>query len=393
MSNLMPSKDLDLEIEQMLAAAIGGTRTAWPACLTSSEGERAAIEEVLYHGVSGLLIGDKSRLEDWPDAVVSAVHEQARRQAMWELRHRVVVADLAKELAADGVEALILKGTSLAYDLYENPASRARGDTDILIADAGLSQARNVLKRLGFHMRLADERSHHELDLQEMWRLECEDGTSHDIDLHWRAMNAPALEGVLPFKQCLAGARRLPRLGEQALTLDRAMMLLHCCVHRAKHMTSPYFAGGMTYYGGDRLIWAVDIDLLCLALSEHEWERFCQLAREQGVSRVCLDGILFAQARLGTAVPPAVAARLASGSQPGHAEAYLLDSRQLAKAWHDLRAVSGFRRKLSYLFARALPSDEFMRAKYPGMKQMPLVVLYGRRFAEMLLKRPRRSRQ
>lgn len=389
----MPSKDLDLRIEQMLAAATGGARTPWPADLSSPEGEDAVIGEILYHGISGLLIRDASKLDDWPDAIVSAVHEQARGQAMWEMRHRIVVADMMKELADDDVEALILKGTSLAYDLYEEPACRARGDSDILIRDADLARARAVLERSGFHRRLADERSHHELDLQEMWRLDCADGTRHDIDLHWRAMNAPALEGVLPFKQCIANARRLPKLGEHALTLDRAMMLLHCCVHRAKHITSPYFASGITYYGGDRLIWAVDIDLLADAFSEHDWERFCELAREQGVSRVCLDGIQFAQARLGTAIPPSVAARLASGSEPGHAETYLLDSRQLTKAWHDLRAVSGFRQKLSYFSARALPSDEFMRAKYPTMKQMPLVVLYARRFAELLLRRPRRSRQ
>ena len=183
----------------------------------------------------------------------------------------------------------------------------------------------------------------------------------------------------------------LPRLSADARTMDRVFTLIHTCVHRAMHVTAPYFVGGVTYYGGDRLIWVHDIDLLAGALSEAEWTRLCALSARKGVSAVCLDGLMTAQRFLQTEFPEWVRKELSSASAETPAFNYLRHSHQLARAWQDMRSISGWRRKLAYLRARLLPSPAFIRGKYPKMEGMPLALLYARRVIDLLRVRPRRS--
>ena len=170
--------------------------------------------------------------------------------------------------------------------------------------------------------------------------------------------------------------------------MNRVLTLIHTCVHRAMHLTSPYSVDGVTYYGGDRLIWAKDIDLLAGALSDAEWIQFSAAALAQGVAAVSLDGLQMARRSLGTSIPQSVLDALDSaGSEP--ASAYLLGSRQLGRAWQDLLAIRGLNRKLAYLGARALPSARFMRAKYPQSRHVPMVLLHMRRMIDLIRSRGR----
>ncbi|MEO5578109.1 MAG: nucleotidyltransferase family protein [Sphingomicrobium sp.] len=374
-------------IDQLLAAALRGEDARWPSGWSGSGRAAQITERIAYHGIAGLIAGEARRLGDWPADVLAGVREQAIALAMWELRHKAVLGELIAALADAKILALLLKGTALAYDLYPAPANRARGDTDLLIAESDLDPARSILTRLGYRCQPLDQAIANDLALQEVWSLTCDAGTRHHIDLHWQLLNAPALRGVLAFSACAVDPHRLPLLARDALAMNRVLTLLHSCIHRAMHITSPYFVGGVTYYGGDRLIWGKDIDLLTDALSDTEWQRFSAAALDQGVAKVCLDGLLMARRWLGTAVPqPVIDALGAAGAEPP--SAYLLDSRQMGRAWQDLLAIRGWRRKLAYLAVRALPSPSFMRGKYPELARWPVAVLHGRRMVDLVRPRP-----
>lgn len=379
--------DDKLMIDQLLAAAVRGEDAGWPPDWSSGHQARLTVERIAYHGIAGLIAGRAGTLTDWPPAVLAQVRGQGIALAMWELRHKEVLGELLAALASEKIVALLLKGTALAYDLYPSPATRARGDTDILIAAADLDTARSIFTRLGYRCQPLDEAIADDLALQEVWSLACEPGTRHDIDLHWQLLNAPALGGVLDFAACAADPHRLPRLTPGALAMSRVLTLLHSCIHRAMHLTSPYFVDGVTYYGGDRLIWAKDIDLLAGSMSDAEWQSFTRAALDQGVAAVCLDGFSMAKRTLGTEIAPDVLASLGRvGAEP--ASAYLLASRQMGRAWQDLRAIRGWRRKLAYVAARALPSESFMRAKYPQLERSPLALLHMRRIIDLVRARP-----
>ncbi|GAA4716705.1 hypothetical protein GCM10023325_11540 [Sphingomonas lutea] len=148
------------------------------------------------------------------------------------------------------------------------------------------------------------------------------------------------------------------------------------------HDCAPYFVGGETYYGGNRLIWLWDIALIGRSISEIEWREFCRLAQSKQVARICRDGLVAASDRVGPVAPEWVESALMSKSSR------YFSGGQLRRAWLDWWAVRGIGRKLRYLTARAFPSAGFMRAKYRALEHRPLPSLYLRRLAE--LARPRR---
>jgi len=377
---------LRFSIDQFLAAALRGEDVAWPSDWRGSKQAERISERIAYHGIAGLITERAPNLRDWPDAVLAPVRQQAIALAMWELRHKVVLGKLFAAFTNAKVDGLLLKGTALAYDLYPAPATRARGDSDLLVERTDLATARRIFVQLGYRRQPLDGGTADDLALQEVWSISCDAGTTHHIDLHWHLLNAPALRSVLDFGDCAADPLLLPLLAPGALAMNRVMTLLHTCIHRAMHLTSPYFVDGVTYYGGDRLIWAKDIDLLARALSDEEWRCFSAAALDQRVASVCLDGLGTAQRLLGTNFPSSVRETLGSARNE-LPSAYLLDFGQARRAWQDLLAIRGWNRKIAYLAARALPSEEFMRRKYLQLERSPLALLHVRRMIDLI--RPR----
>ena len=372
------------EIDGLLATVMRGAVVEWPARLDPALG----VERILYHGIAGLIVEQARAAAHWPAALIEPVRAQAIAQAMWEIRHKARLAELLAAFAGAGMTALLLKGSALAYDLYAAPAARARGDSDVLVAADVLAGARCILGQLGF-ARDPEPAVADDLALQEAWSAP--DGTNwHHIDLHWQLLNAPALAEVLPFDQCADGGMALPRLGPGALAMGHVATLLHTCIHRAMHITAPYFVDGRTYYGGDRLIWANDIHLLAASLSDAEWDIFAAAAVEQGVAEVALNGLDMASTALGTQVPEHVRSQLGE-ARGEEASAYLLSAGQARRSWSDLRAIPGVRRKLAFAAARLVPPASFMRSKYPDMGDRPLVALYARRMINLLRRRPAQS--
>lgn len=379
------------KIDHMLASALRSEAALWPNDWNRSAEAARVVGRIAYHGIAGLIADRAQHLEKWPDAVLHPVRTQAIALAMWELRHKAVLEILLSAFADEKIVALLLKGTALAYDLYPSAATRARGDSDLLVAPTDLNAARSILAQLGYRCQPLDGGVADDLTLQEVWSQTWDGGTEHHIDLHWQLLNAPSLRGVLKFSHCASRPIALPRLSADALSMNRVLTLAHTCIHRAMHITSPYFVDGVTYYGGDRLIWANDIHLLAGALSAAEWRDFISLASTQGVAAVCLNGLKTAQRSLATRIPDLVSQALgAVGPEP--ASAYLLDSHQMGRAWKDLLAIRGWRRKLAYLRSRALPSRAFVRGKYPAMARMPLGLLYACRMVDLIRTRPGQSK-
>jgi len=349
----------------------------WPE---SAEAE-LVVDSAFYHGIAGCLAGS---LTSCPLEVRSALRRAAMAQAMWELRHRQLLATLLSALHNAGLRVLVLKGSALAYDLYDPPASRARGDSDILVAPADVNLARAILAEQGFAHYYDAPGADEAVRLQETWRRTTPEGYVHDIDLHWQALNAPALAHIISFEAAWSEAKALPKLSPHAFGLSRPMALLLACAHRAQHIIIPYFVDGRVYYADDRLIWLHDIDLLARTLSTKEWADFVQLSATGGLVAVVFEGLQMASRRFETPFPQDVMASLARGPLDTPATRYLLSSRQAGRAWHDLRAASGLSGKINFLWGRLLPPEAFMRARYPQRSDEALLLLYLCRMIEFL---------
>lgn len=371
------------QVDNLMTRALRGT-APWREGIDSE----VVAARAIYHGIAGILIDHSVRIADWPIDVLDRLRQQAMAQNMWEMRHKLVVTDLLDRVAAGGISVRLLKGTAFAYGIYPRPGQRPRGDSDILIAPRDLSRARSVLSDAGFSPCLEIRTTSTVDRLQEVWTMRHPDGSIHEIDLHWAALNSPLLATILPVELAMDGPACLPSLGRNALTLPGELALMHAAMHRAKHVLSPYFVDGVVYYGGERLIWLVDIDLLWRALHPEDRNNAVTWAVKMGVGGLVGAALGAARDHLATSVDKSVLAAL-NAAPAGAAARYLASDTRAAQEMRDVSASGPVMGKMRYLRTRLFPPRQFIRAKYPRLSRWPLAFLYLKRF--VLFWRPRRG--
>ena len=386
-----PFSSSEAAVDAILADALAGRTSRWPGALKDEQAVSRITERIRYHGIGALLTEQVGWPENWPCEMGASIKREVFHRALWELRHKFVLSELLDALASMGIVSIILKGTGVAYEYYSNPVLRTRGDTDLLITKTDLPACRAELASRGFIHGFGFQDVSDELKLQEPWSLRCKYNTLHVIDLHWQVMDSAALENVLTYTDCITNVSKLPRLSAHALTLNRTIMLIHTLLHRASHIIWPYKVGNKKFYGGDRLIWAFDIKLLCEAMSEQEWKYFCHFCLERGIAAVCLNGLLFAAESLSYSLPKFVIVELEGAPPDEPGSLYLINSFQVSRSMQDLAAMRRWSDKIHYTLSRLFPPPNFIREKYPEMIASPLIMLYFRRIIEFFQVRIKRD--
>jgi hypothetical protein len=356
--------------QRLCEAAIRGEAPAWP--------ERLDIDGFLLmaelHGVPVLLHPIARRL-GWPQEVVERLKARHLQAARWELAHVALVRRALDALRRAGIEPIVLKGTALAHSIYPDGAARLRGDTDLLVPPAAKQAASRALANEGFFRRTGIDGEF--ISYQATFH---DASGRHAIDVHWRFNNSELLASLFTHDELLAGSIGLPALHENARAPSHPASLLLAALHRAVHITNPYWVGDTPIHGTDRLLWLVDLDLLARSLSEPEWELLLGSARSKGLSRVLAQALQDAAARLGTPVPASVSQRLpiaeASAGEPAWQYVYASKRRQRML---DFMALPGWRARLRFTREALLPAREYMRERYGPSS--PLAWLYLARLA------------
>lgn len=262
MGTIYETAPIPERLHEPLRRALAGEPTAWPADLDAEE-LRALIEQ----GVVPLVY----RATHLP-----ALRDAAIRAAAVEQRRLDDLRDVLAALASRNIDVLILKGSALAYQIYDAPELRPRGDTDLLIARDDLDAAREALTALGF-VETVGSGDEHGL------RQAIFSRGAHVYDVHWSIANTPVFADVLPFDELMPRSVALPRISEHARGLGHVDALLLACIHRVAH-----------HHDSDRLIWLCDIAFLRDRMSEEEHRRFWRLAAERRVVGVCMRSVALA---------------------------------------------------------------------------------------------------
>jgi hypothetical protein len=366
--------------ETLVIAALRGPAPAWPA-----EADNATLHEALRiasdNGVCSLL-HDKLAGSGWPAKMLDALRDHAVRAAMWELSHQHALGSLLRVLQEAGVTPVLIKGTSLAYSLYGNPALRTRGDTDLLIAPTRHAQVHGLLLGQGYETRVAVEGEF--ISYQAAYVRRSRDGGEHTLDVHWKINNSELLSHLFTHEELLEDAQPLPALCPYAWGASPVHALLIACMHRSTHRQNPYYIDGEAHHDADRLIWLYDIHLLAGHLSEAEWAKFVRLALHKGLAAVCLEGMQHAAARFDTRYPPDV--ELALSQAIGEAPFRYLAAGHMRQRWMDFVALGGPARRLRFARELFFPAPGYMRTKYPLARWRWLPWLYLRRAGGGLVK-------
>lgn len=316
--------------------------------------------------------------EDWAPSVRKSFADAARMQAARELLLGREIVSALDALASEAIFPILLKGTPLAYSVYDAPAARPRSDTDLLIVREQVDAARRTLAGLGYSA--ATQSSGELLFRQFEVRKTDAFGVVHAFDFHWKMSTQSVFADVLTYDELAAEAVPVPALGPHARTAGPVHALLLACIHPVMH-----------HRNVERLLWIHDIHLLASRLTPAAFDRFEHLAAAKRVGAIAAHELALARARFGTRVADAVIERLAVPSVEEPSTAYLGPGRR----WHNelasnLRGLPSWRDRVRLLREVLVPNPTFMLGA-SGVSAGPvstalLPALYVRRLLRGLAK-------
>lgn len=341
----------------LIAAFLRGDVTRWSDLALDAQ---TFLDLCREHEVEGLCFERLSKLDStagWPRQVWEELSDAARTRAAEELLRKAEIRRVVAALADAGIRPILLKGTPLAYTVYDSPASRPRADTDVIVSGAEVEAARQVMRSLSYVETVQCHELLSQFEVQQCDRF----GVIHAFDVHWSISTQPVFAGLLTYDALLLRAVAVPALGESAVAPCRVDALLLSCVHPAMH-----------HRNDERLLWILDIHLLASGLSPAELDEFEVLARMKKVVAICRRGLQQAQAVFGTLVAADLIGRLNRTAGPEPSAAYLASERR----WHhetiaSLRALPRLGDRARLLREVLLPSPGYMLGAY-GLRDKPL---------------------
>ena len=332
--------------------------------LTGGDADPSVVAAVAeHHGVGALLW--EATAEAMPDvhaALEATVRAAIAREVFVQRELRAVTA----ALAAEGLPALLLKGTALAYSAYPQPWLRPRTDTDLLVRHEDVTAVSRVLGTI-----LGYERTNAVTSgtlVSHQWVFERSDahGVHHVLDVHWKIVNPHMLADALTFDDLWAARVSVPPLGIDARAPVPAAALALACIHRIAH-----------HHGHDRLVWLYDIHLLASSFDASGWEMFADLASDRGVAAICLDGLQATREAFGTEVPAALTGRLQSAAAREPSRRFVMNGfNRRGVLLSDLAVLPAWSDRLRLLREHAFPPAAFIRRRYGVTSPVWLPALY-----------------
>ncbi|MEA2166305.1 MAG: hypothetical protein QOK37_4432 [Thermoanaerobaculia bacterium] len=341
-----------------LRALLRGERASWPDGATESDAV-ALLESIELHGIAPLVYARLSSTgESWP--LHAALRDSAIRAAAGEGLRLADLRTLLDAFADRGIRVLIIKGSALAYDVYDAPELRPRGDTDLLIAEEDYDAMRTIMRELGYGSQLTSG------DTLAVRQQSFRRG-GHVYDVHWDVTNSAVVRDALPFEELLYRAIAVPRISEYAFAPSHADALLLACLHRVAH-----------HHDNERLIWLYDLHLLRERMSRDEHAAFWRRAAERRVVAICERSIALADAWFEDAPHDRAADWLSDEERSRQEPSASFLHRSRTRAAHlggDLKALD-WPSRLRRLRELALPPPAFMRQSFPSAPRVALPALY-----------------
>lgn len=301
--------------------------------------------------------------------IEAVVRQEVHQAVAVEMAHHEAVAPVLGEIAGAGIDALVLKGSALAYSAYAKPWQRLRNDTDLLVRESDRQTVCRMLIDAGFQLSLPaigttaySEQAHYFTDSS---------GLTHCIDLHWRINNNWLLSRRIGFDDLWWDRRGLDELARGSARCSDLWMVIVACLHRAIHLPHvAYREDGFTRRESDYTLWMYDIHLLVVRLEAADWDELVRICLQRGLARLVLDGLERSRQLFGSPVPDRVLARLSVTNNQ-------LTPSALSSGWHNFAAVH-LPDKPAFVRQRLFPCRAHMDARYGT--DTPLALRHLRRW-------------
>ena len=281
-----PRADQELLLVACLAE-IPDALTAWQRWCASSDLD--AIDEeslrllpLAWHRLQATAPRDRTL------DIAKGVYRRAWYRNQLAFRALTAVLDT---LANARIDAMLLKGASLATRYYPAPATRPMADVDLLVPHRDAERALGALEREGWRAAkrlpqplLADHA--HGMALVR---------DQANLDLHWNALwpQRRADSDDLFWGR----ATRAEFQGRAVHRLDPSDELFHACMHGARRSQNAY-----SWAPAPLVRWVVDAFMIARS-ADIDWERIAALAERFHARLQLLDAFGYLRASLGFPVP------------------------------------------------------------------------------------------
>ncbi|HKX31395.1 MAG TPA: nucleotidyltransferase family protein [Blastocatellia bacterium] len=291
--------ELSTEVKLLLAAATPSSRQALSVWESLQPGLRLDwdrfLREIDRHGMWPLF---GHWLDSFPCAKAPAgVRDESRRRrqqlALRNLRLTGELRELLESMMTRGVEAIPVKGPTLAMLAFDDVTRRQFCDLDLLVTESELALCAALIVERGYRPispveSVRDATFRRVTNVLEFIHPE----KGYFVELHWRLS-----ADLLPLD--LSAARRERRLvetfpgGKRMPTFAPEPLLLYLSIHAAKHCWS-------------KLNWAADIAWLVERRPDLDWDYLFTLARQQRSLRPLKLALALSRDWLGVSLPEAV---------------------------------------------------------------------------------------
>jgi hypothetical protein len=294
--------------------------------------------------------------------------------------------DLLSAFGARGIEAIPLKGLSLAARYYQEVGLRPTSDLDLLVRRKDLQRVDQALRDLGY-LSLGGRPSLWNFTALLHGDLSYTSPKGTRLELHWELTHRPTYRMGLSPDRAWARARTVDVAGKPILCLSTSDELRFLCVHcTAGHQIVP---------AGMRLIWLLDIaKLVCALPPEWDWQAFIDETIAQRLATPVYLALSHAQSYLNLDLPAGTldALRDAANTQPER------DAWRFAQG--DIYTAEGIRshlgaahtaaQTLAFLRGVILPSPAWIRAHYARRNEhdLPLWRVYATYYGRLLKRLP-----
>ena len=264
-------------------------RRDWPAVVA------LAIE----HRVAPLLFEALSSASDGavPPTDLRALEEQLLRSSATRMLCESTLGEVLKTLRTRGIELIVLKGPSVAHEVYPRPELRLYHDLDVLCRVGDYAALREALlaggytsagthERIGSHEQLAEKPSPQE---SQQVRAFYDPSGDMKIEVHFDVFQLGLVDRHA--EQFWNESRTLKAGDVEMRVLALEHQFLQLAAHAHRH-------------GYSRLSWLIELDLLVRQRKTPiDWERTAALARDEGIGAMLRHALATAHAVLGTPRP------------------------------------------------------------------------------------------
>jgi len=272
-----------------------------------------------------------------------------------------------------GIDVVVLKGFSLAYQLYTTPTERPKTDIDILIHGPDQAKLQTIFEDLGFHNPRGWQPK--AIINQFSMKKQLSKGLNVYFDVHLKISNDKRIEQIMTYQELVTCTNT--KTIDGVLLIGRPLALIHAVLHLLHHRAQ-----------GDlvKLIWHYDIYLLINTFSSVESAQLLILANQKKLNKILLYCISLTQEYFDSEQIRALIIKLAAANLDEHYDYLLMNENGFKSGWGQIKATKGIHKKISFIRETLFPPAAEIHIKYGTNSKQPLAYLYLKRICGGWLK-------